>query len=287
MKKLRGYNIWIVVLCSLLVIGLVLDQTGHLGTVEGGIFRVFGPIQKGLGEIGQSLSEVVGTARDLRDLRARNEQLVELVNELVVENVRLKEMEAENEILRRLLDFAQSSPGHTFKAAEVRSYVVGSEPNNLIKSILISAGSQDGIEAGMPVVTERGLVGRVEEVYPTLSKVRLITDPNSAVSALVQRTRTAGMVKGQPNGQLVLEYLPQGEDVVAVGDVILTSGLGEGFPRQLMIGQVMEVYQHDYEMFQWAVLRPSVDFNRLEVVLVITNFVPIRAETPASPSAQP
>jgi rod shape-determining protein MreC len=141
----------------------------------------------------------------------------------------------------------------------------------------------------MPVVTERGLVGRVETVYPTLSKVRLIIDTSSAVSALVQRTRATGVVKGQPGGELVLDYLPQGQDVVAVGDVVLTSGAGGGFPRQLVIGQVIEIRQKDYEMFQQAVLRPTVDFDRLEVVLIITNFVPLSLEglEPAPGTAGP
>lgn len=278
-----------VVLGALLILGIVLDRIGLLNPAEGGVFRVFEPVQSAFVGIGEGVSDLVQTARDLRDLRQRNQQLVELVNQLAVENVRLKEVEAENEILRRLLDFAQSSPGHTFKAAEVRTRVVGRQPDNISQFILIAAGSNDGIQAGMPVVTERGLVGRVETVYPTLSKVRLIIDTSSAVSALVQRTRATGVAKGRPGGELVLDYLPQGQDVVAVGDVVLTSGAGGGFPRQLVIGQVIEIRQKDYEMFQQAILRPTVDFDRLEVVLIITNFVPLGLEglEPAPGTAGP
>ncbi|MBC7242956.1 MAG: rod shape-determining protein MreC [Anaerolineae bacterium] len=289
MKRWRGYSLWMVVLGALLILGIVLDRIGLLNPAEGGVFRVFEPVQSAFVGIGEGVSDLVQTARDLRDLRQRNQQLVELVNQLAVENVRLKEVEAENEILRRLLDFAQSSPGHTFKAAEVRTRVVGRQPDNISQFILIAAGSNDGIQAGMPVVTERGLVGRVETVYPTLSKVRLIIDTSSAVSALVQRTRATGVVKGRPGGELVLDYLPQGQDVVAVGDVVLTSGAGGGFPRQLVIGQVIEIRQKDYEMFQQAILRPTVDFDRLEVVLIITNFVPLGLEglEPAPGTAGP
>lgn len=289
MKRWRGYSLWMVILGGLLILGIVLDRIGLLNPAEGEAFRVFEPVQSALAGLGQGVSDLVQTARDLRDLRQRNQQLVELVNQLAVENVRLKEVEAENEILRRLLGFAQSSPGHMFQAAEVRTRVISRQPNNISQFILVAAGSQDGIQAGMPVVTERGLVGRVETVYPTISKVRLIIDTNSAVSALVQRTRATGVVRGLPGGELVLDYLPQGQDVVAVGDVVLTSGAGGGFPRQLVIGQVIEVRQKDYEMFQQAVLRPTVDFDRLEVVLIITNFVPLTLEglEPAPSTAAP
>ncbi len=289
MKRWRGYSLWMVLLSGLLILGIVLDRVGLLNQAEGGVFRVFEPVQSILVGVGQGVSDLVQTARDLRDLRQRNQQLVELVNQLAVENVRLKEVEAENEILRRLLNFAESSPGHTFQAAEVRTRVIGRGPDNISQFILIAAGSHDGIQAGMPVVTERGLVGRVETVYPTISKVRLIIDTSSAVSALIQRTRATGVVKGQPGGELVMDYLPQGQDVVAVGDVVLTSGAGGGYPRQLVIGQVIEVRQKDYEMFQQAVVRPTVDFDRLEVVLIITNFVPLSLEglEPAPGTASP
>lgn len=276
MKKLRGYTTWLMVLVSLFIAGLVLARTGHLEMVEGAAFKFFGPVQNGFSSLSQWFSNVFQTAQDLRDLRERNRQLTELVNELVVENVRLKEVEAENAILRQLLHYAEANPGQKVEAVEVRARVIGREPNSMLQYIIIGAGSQNGLKAGMPVVTERGLVGRVEEVYENVAKVRLITDVNSSVNAIVQRTRATGIVRGQVGGRLILDYLPQGDDVVSVGDLILTSGLGGGYPRQLIIGQVTKLTQKDYEMFQQAEIRPTVDFDRLEIVLVITNFIPLK-----------
>ena len=279
LRRPRGYTIWLVLLIGLFFVGLILTLTGHLGSAEGPLYQILAPVQERFHKTGQKIADLVQTARDLRDLRERNEQLTELVNELAVENVRLKELEAENEILRRLMDFADSSLGHEFKATAVRARVVGWEPGNLFQHILISAGAEEGLDIGMPVVTERGLVGRIEDIYPKAARVRLLIDTDSSVNALVQRTRATGIVKGRPGKQLVMDYLPQEEDVVAVGDIVLTSGLGGGYPRQLVIGQVVEVTEKDYEMFQQAVLRPTVDFDRLEIVLVITNFVPLATGT--------
>jgi rod shape-determining protein MreC len=277
-RKSRGYTIWLVILLSLMIAGLALARTGHLRAIEGGFYRFTAPVQEQFGAMGRSIAELFQTFRDLRDLRQQNEQLTELANQLAVENVRLKELQAENEVLRRLVNFAESSASGEFKAAEVRARVVGYEPNSLLQYIIIAAGSDDGIAVGMPVVTERGLVGRVEQIYPTAARVRLIIDSDSSVNALVQRTRAPGIIKGQLGGALLLDYVPQGEGAVALGDWILTSGLGGGFPRQIYIGQVTDLQRKEYEMFQRAQVRPAVDFSRLEIVLVITNFIPLKPE---------
>jgi rod shape-determining protein MreC len=280
----RGTGIWLVVLCSLVIIGFVLARTGDLPAGEGALLRVFVPAEEGLGHAGSALGDIFTTVSDLRDLRDENAALADIANELAVENTRLEELEAENELLRRLLNFVDSSPERsTFHTTEVRARVVGFEPSDLLQYIIISAGQEDGIAPEMPVVTERGLVGRVEEVFPNAARVRLIIDAGSSVNALVQRTRATGVVQGQAGGQLLLDYLPQGSDVVAVGDKILTSGLGGGYPRQLVIGEVTSVDQKDYGMFQQASVRPTVDFNRLEIVLVITDFIPLKMEPAAGP----
>jgi len=289
-RKSRGYTIWLLILFSLVIAGLVLARTGHLRFVEGGAFRLVAPANQQLGALGRSIADIFQTARDLRDLRQRNEELTQLANQLAVENVRLKELQAENEILRRLANYIESSPGREFKATEVRARVVSYEPNSLLQYLIVAAGSDDGIAEGMPVATELGLVGRIEEAYPKVSRVRLIIDADSTVNALVQRTRAAGVIKGQIGGKLLLDYIPQGEDQLAVGDWIVTSGLGGAFPRQIYIGQVTTLQRKDYEMFQKAEVKPAVDFGRLEVVLIITNFIPLQPEelTPAGePTPQP
>jgi rod shape-determining protein MreC len=137
----------------------------------------------------------------------------------------------------------------------------------------------------MPVVSGGPrLIGRVAEVGPRTAKVQLINDSNSSIAALLQNSRVTGLVVGQPDGSLHLEYLPQEEDI-SVGEIVLSSGLGGFLPRGLVIGQVTEVHQMDYELFQVAIVRPAVDFSRVELALVITAFeqipVGLEEETPA------
>jgi rod shape-determining protein MreC len=102
----------------------------------------------------------------------------------------------------------------------------------------------------------------------------LLTDPASSVNALIQSSRATGVVQGQGQRGLVMRYIEQSEQV-AVGDVVLTSGLGGNFPKRLVIGQVTAVKRNDVEMFQEVQVQSAVRFDRLEIVLVVQNFVPI------------
>ncbi len=241
------------------------------------------PFLLGFSEIGRQINNIITTARDLATLRARNNQLQAVVDTLTIDNLRLKETEAENERLRSLLRFAQLNPNYDFRGGQVIARVISKSPSNYLASISIDLGSEHGMKPGMPVVTERGLVGRIHKVGPLSSTVLLITDPSSGVPALIQRNRLVGIVNGRVGALPVMEYIPQDADVT-VGDLVITSGLGGGFPKNLIIGQIVEVRQRDYEMFQQATIRPTVNFDRLEFVLVITNFVPLPGE-PGEPDS--
>ena len=139
---------------------------------------------------------------------------------------------------------------------------------------MLDLGSTHGIDVGMPVVTDQGLVGRISEVTNTTSKVLLITDVSSSVNALLQSSRLNGVLRGTPGGDLVMDYIPQGA-LFSVGEVVLTSGLGGNFPKGIPIGQVTDIIQRDIDVFQQAIVRPTVDFGSLELVMVVTNFNPL------------
>jgi len=273
MKRLQN-RLPLFVLLSLTIVGLVLHETGNTRAVENLILRPVIPVQDHLSGLANDLSHLVQTFRDLQELRHRNEQLQSLADSLMIETVRLKELESENETLRQLLEFTQANPTSGYRAAEVVGHVIGQDPSNLLRFIIIDAGTGDGVAEGMPVVTDRGLVGRIVEVSSRSSKVLLITDVSSSVNAIIQSSRATGIVEGKVDGGLVMKYIPQ-TVTVNVGDIILTSGLGATFPKRLVIGQVTAVRKLDIEMFQRAEIKPTVDFERLEIVLVITNFEPI------------
>ena len=273
MKRLPTRSTVLIILIVLSLAAIALDQNEDLQPIEDLVLRFIVPVQEKLTSLGNNISDLTQTTQNLRELRRRNEELHGLADSLMIENVRLKEIESENETLRRLLSFTQANPTHSYKAAEVKGRVIGRDPSNFLSYLIIDSGSQQGIEKGMPVVTERGLVGRITDVGSNWAKVMLIIDPSSSVNALIQASRATGVVAGQVGGSLVMKYIPQ-RDTVNVNDIVLTSGLGSNFPKMLIVGQVTAVHQRDIEMFQQADIRPTVDFNNLEIVLVITNFLP-------------
>ncbi len=276
MQPISSRTLVFYVLAAISLVLLVLSSMGQLTPVEGALGRVAEPFLSASNSVGRWLTSGVTTVREFSGLRSQNQRLQTLVDTLTIDNLRLTEVEGENERLRSLLHFQQLNPTYDFRGGQLIARVTSEGPSNYLHTIAIDLGSDHGIKAGMPVVTERGLVGRIYQVGPTTSTVLLITDPSSGVDALIQRdsSRAVGVVNGQAGGDPIMQYIPQDSDVVE-GDLVITSGLGGAFPKDLIIGQVVQVRKRDYEMFQQAVVRPTVNFDRLEVVLVITNFKPL------------
>jgi len=274
MKGLRNSSAVPFLLIAFTFLALVLHEVGYLQPVEDIVLRLITPIQQQFSNLTHGIRDLVQTVQDLRTLREENARLRRENEALTIENVQLKEAEAENKRLRRLLRFAKANPTYDYRGGEVVARVIGHDPSIYLDFIMIDLGERHGVTPGMPVVTERGLVGRITEVHDTTSEVLLITDVNSAVAALIQSSRVTGIVRGLAGGGLLLDQIPQDAEVHE-GEIVITSGLGGTFPKNLVIGQISKVYQRDYEMFQQARVRPTVDFRNLEQVLVITNFVPI------------
>ena len=274
MKPITGRTYLFFLLAAISLVLLILSSSGRLLPIEGGLGRLTKPLLTPLNELGRLLGNIVGTAQDLSTLRTVNRQLKTQVDTLTIDNVRLKEVETENARMRELLKFAQLNPTYDFRGGQVIARVIGRGPTNYLTSLAIDLGSEHGITPGMPVVTERGLVGRIYKVGPTSSIVLPLTDPSSGVQALVRRNRAVGVVNGRAGALPVMDYVPQDADI-SVGDEVITSGLGGNFPKNLVIGQIVEVNKRDFDMFQQAVIRPTVNFDQLEFVLIITNFKPL------------
>jgi rod shape-determining protein MreC len=279
MSRERLQNLIPLLLILVALVGFVLHRAGILQPVEGLLLRMVTPVQGGLSQVSNQFDELAQTARDLRDLRQRNEELETQNARLLLENVRLREIEVEAARLRDLLNFAQENPSFDFQGAHVVGRVIAQDPSNLQRYITLDVGREESITHNMPVVTDRGLVGRISEVGEGWSRVLLIIDPTSTISALTQSTRASGSVEGQADGSLVMRAIPQG-DTVSVGDTVFTSGLGGNLPRQILIGQVIDVERNDYELYQAATVQPTVDFDHLEAVMIITGFKPIEETEP-------
>ena len=253
-----------------LVAGTILNPTGSLQPVEDVVFNLLAPLQYSFSWVSTRISDLTQTLRDLHSLQAQIRDLQQTVDQLMIENVRLREAEIERANLREQLHFKLANPTYELLAAEV----IGYDPSNLLHYLIIDRGAKDGVATGMPVVTARGLVGRVTSVYQHSARVMLLTDPASSVNALIQSSRATGIVQGQGRRGMIMRYIEQREHVQA-GDIVLTSGLGGNFPKRLLIGQVTAVKRNDVEIFQEVQVQSAVNFDRLEMVLVIQNFVPI------------
>jgi len=261
-------------LAIIAIIALILHESGQLQPIEDLAQYIIGPVQRSINSLVGGTADLFGTFRDARELRAENQQLREENSRLITENLRLKEFEAENATLRDLLKFTRNNPNYTVLAADV----IGRDPSPYVSTIMINIGENRGLKPGMPVITGgSALVGRVLQVNPRTAKVQILEDVSSAVNAMIQGSRATGLVRGQPDGTLIMELIPQ-EEKVQPGDIVLTSGLGGDLPRALVIGQVTEVTRRDIDLFQSAALRSAVDLNRLEVVTVIMNFEPLSTQ---------
>ena len=281
--RLRPLILPLVILGAILIISL--DLAGYLGPVNDIIHTALKPPAILLTEAKTMIGGGVDAVREIRTLRQRNAELEDLANRLTVENLRLAEVETENEQLRTLLAFAQTNPSYDYRGGQIIARVIGDSASPFTHPIQIDLGEQHGIEEGMPVVTDRGLVGRIFNVYPRTSDIMLITDPRSSVNVMTQTSRAPGILRGRVGQLPIMELIPP-EIEISVGEIIITSGLGGHFPKGLVVGQVIEVQKNDDLMFQSAIIQPTVDFDRMELVLVITNFP---AETPetAEPTPQP
>jgi rod shape-determining protein MreC len=199
----------------------------------------------------------------LIDVRHENKLLKQEINSFKRENSRYKELLATHERLRKLLQFKE-----VIQRPVIAAQVIGLDPTGWFKSIIIDKGKIDGLKWDMPVVNASGVVGRIVSVSIDYAKVLLIIDQNSAVYCLTQQSRDRGMVKGLSTDVCKMDYMAKSSDAV-VGEMVITSGLGGIFPKGLPVGKISIIKEVSGEFFKEIEVTPSVDFSKLEEVLVI------------------
>jgi len=192
-----------------------------------------------------------------------NISLNKTVDALTRQLVKYKDIESENLRLNKLLAFKQKS---NFKLLAAR--IISKDPANLSKTIVIDQGKEAGIEDRGVVISEAGLVGHIAQSQDNISRVILITDPNSRISATVLRTRQLGVLYGTSTSLCKLRYLSLSSDI-KVGDEIVTSGFSDIYPKGLLIGKVVKVIKEPRGLSLSALIKPAVDLSKLEEVLCI------------------
>jgi rod shape-determining protein MreC len=256
---------WLVLGLLLAAVALVVVQ-GAGARAEGLGTRLLVPLQ---GALTSAIGGAVGTVATIQQARALREQNVayrEEIDRLQAEMVGLRELELENQDLRNLLGLRQQAPPGEMIAVRV----VARDPLPFAQVLVIDGGTEQGLREDLPVLTWRGLVGRVIEVQPTSARVLLVTDANSSISGRIQNpdSRATGVIRGRNDQWLLMQYLPQQEQV-ETGDLVITSGLGGVFPAGLPIGKIAQVRRRDQDLFQEALVEPVARLAHLERLYVL------------------
>lgn len=255
----------------LAIMGLILtSRAGLLAPVESIAAAPLNFVSSIFSRIGLGLTRSVEDWSEIDSLRQRNADLEEALARLTSEVTDLREIASDYQRLADLLEYTTTARNQIVVAADVVNF----DLNSQLRTIVINKGTRDGIAVGMPVVTQQGLVGRVLNVSANAARVLLITDPSSAVSGRLQTTRAEGSVVGQLTSNLRMTFIPLDEQV-QVGDLVVTSGLGGKFPPNIVVGQVVSSLKQEFELFQSAEVRSLINFDTLEIVLVVTSFQPI------------
>lgn len=275
-KVLQNYRQIIAVMFTLGFIFLAFS--GYLTTIFGFLMDPIVGVQTIVSERFSTAMNFFTIPRDVTELQAENRSLKEEVALLRTGIIQLEQDLREAEILYSLLGFARGRPTETYIAASV----IGKDPSPFLQYVLIDRGSDDGVTFGMPVVTEKGLVGRIDAVTASAARVQLITDPASMVNAYIVEADTDGVVRGSVTSDLTVEMISQ-DVTLEFGQTIQTSGLGGRYPSEIMIGQILNVNRMENELFQSASIQPAEDFSSLQAVLVVANFRPSNI-SPLEPS---
>ena len=228
------------------------------------------PLQQGMNQIGGWMGDMKDNFSTMKQLKSENKKLREQVDALTTENNYLQEERYEFERLQELYKLDQNYAEYEKTAA----HVIGKDAGNWFGTFTIDKGSKDGIEVNMNVLAGSGLVGIVTDVGPTWAKVRSIIDDSSNISAMAISTSDTCIVSGDMalmgTGQIAFSQMENNDNVVAVGDQIVTSYISDKYLQGILIGSVREVNVDSNNLTRSGYITPAVDFKNIQEVLVIT-----------------
>ena len=252
------------IVAAVCLVLLTLQMRGRTIGASDALAIVTTPVQTVLARVNRTTLGVWGTYRDWKNVRAENRRLRDEAQRLRVEALRVTETDFENQRLRRLLALKESLPLETM-AGEI----IAREWGGWVRSLTVNRGRGDSVARLTAVIAPDGLVGRIVDVRAGSSVVQVLTDPASTVGAHIVRSRTPGVVEGEPRGTLRFKYMAR-DGGLQVGDVVVTSGLGGLFPGGIPIGRVRSIDDRGSALFSYAQLTPAVDFARIDEVLLLT-----------------
>jgi rod shape-determining protein MreC len=263
--RVRRYVLLVVVLLVCLFLLTVQTRGGGTGRAGDVVASVTTPLQSLLVKIHRGALGIWTTYVEWKTVRSENVLLRTESERLKLQALQADEIRQENVRLRRLLVLHERLPLSTLSGE-----IIGREAGGWVRALTVDRGRGNGITRQAPVIVPEGLVGRVVQVRAGASVVQLLNDPASTVGAVVQRTRTPGLVEGDAAGAVRFKFMARDGAQVTKGDLVVTSGLGNLFPKGLPIGRVAAIEDKGSALFHFAVLTPTVDFARIEEVLLVT-----------------
>jgi len=267
MKFLNSRNIQTIVIIVVVSGLLFLALSGYLTPVFNMTLNPLVSLQSWLSVRYLSARDFLTTPSDVVELREQNAVLESQVTQLQTQLIVTEERLGEAQVCFALLDFGRTNPQYDYIAATV----IGREISPFLQYIIIDKGTEQGVRYGMPVVTQQGLVGRVDAVIASAARIKLITDSTSVVNVRLKSAGIEAQLQGSLTGEISLDMIPL-DEVIDPGDVVLTSGLGGNYPPNIFIGQVLSTQRRDNALFQTATVQPIVDFSSINAVLVVNNF---------------
>ena len=263
-KRFRNFIVLavIIILC-LIVITISFKESDLIKNLKIGTLDFFKPIQEKIFSFFHPVAGFINIVRDYFNLREKVRILEEENSSLrrdYSENINLK---IENDALRKLLG-AELRKDFKTKLAKV----IGFNESKWQSEIILNVGTSEGILEGMGVINEDGLVGIVVLSASNSCRVKLINDPQSSIGARILSSRKLGMIEGNQDKKIYLNYIPKGE-VVFKGDIVITSEYGEFLPSEILIGRVKRITERTESLYKEIEIEPFADFKKLEYVLVI------------------
>lgn len=267
--KSRSFIVLLLISMLLCILPSTLSVMGHGGYVRDAVSFIISPVQRAAWSLGESLKGFSKYFARIDELSEENAKLRE-ENEKLKEELYLSSLhEDENEWLRQYLELKRVN--YSFELSDAK--VIGMQTTNTKTVYTLDKGSSSGIVKNMPVITDRGIVGYIIEVGLTRSKAVAVTDERSGVGVYTERTGAVGVLVGTYElsfeGKCEITCIQEGADI-AVGDRVITSGMGGVYPEGLAVGVVSEVYVDPYDRSTHAVVVPYVDFSDVDRVMILT-----------------
>lgn len=260
-----------IIVLSVAFLGLIIYtiNSDKKDMVSGGIGNVVSPVQKVVYKINDKIKSGVSFILNFSEVKTENDMLTKRNIELENKLLEYEKLEKENERLRQVLDFKNSRDSYDYLGCNIIGYSGGS----ITQGYIIDRGQNDGLQKGMVVIAAEGLVGQVTTVDSNWAIVQSLTNENIAVSVTDNNSRdSSGILRGYSEGKkeslTKVTNLPLDSEIKA-GDVILTSGLGAVYPKDIRVGEVISVETDEVKVMKSAIVKPYVNFNKLEEVFAI------------------